>query len=196
MWEVGYRHVVSLRDGAPQPNEKSDRRFAAIGTHADELAGVPCHILAGDADGPGALWREEVARRLGKHKVRLVTWPSGCKDACDVLRIAASKSWDDEESYENSGIIQRAVNGAVPYPMEGVRDLEGGVLAKILSVKPKPTMTTGTLSTDGVIKLPTEGKLLVWTGIPSHGKSSYIRFLAVHTMRYHGRRWLVFTAEE
>ena len=45
------------------------------------------------------------------------------------------------------------------------------------------------------MKLPGEGRLIVVTGIPNHGKSSFVTFLMVHVAKTHGRRWAVFSPE-
>jgi twinkle protein len=179
--------VVSLRDGAPATAtfRSDDKRFAALTTHADEIARIKTHYLAGDNDAPGLALREELARRLGRNKVRLVEWPEGCKDACDALKL------DD-----GVDAINDAIASAKPYPIEGVRDIEAGLLDKLYHAPSVPVMDTGLMSTDAILRLPTEGRLIVMTGVPSHGKTAYTRFLMCHTILHHQRKWLVFTAEE
>jgi len=182
MHECGYPATVSLRDGAPATVKAnpSDLRFAALETHAEELTRVKNFVLAGDMDKPGLALREELARRLGRHRVSIVTWPEGCKDACDALR----------KGFE---YLQQAIDSAEPYPIEGVRKINSDVLLKD---RPRyATMGAGTIGTDREIKLPTEGRLIVLTGFPQHGKSSWTRFVAVHTARNHDRRWAIFSPE-
>lgn len=203
MYEAGFRNVVSLRDGAPQKVGQGDRRFAALATHAEVLAKVPYHILAGDMDEAGEAWCEELARRLGKHRVRLVTWPEGCKDVSDVLRTVANRQafGDSYEpnNYEKFG-IRRAISNAVPYPIEGVRRLDTSFVERAMSRQDAPVMRMDLLTTDAhsgeAISFPTEGKLIVITGVPSHGKTAFTRFVAMHTIEHHQRRWLVFSSEE
>jgi twinkle protein len=179
--------VVSLRDGAPASAtfRQDDKRFEALKTHADELKSIKVHYLAGDMDAPGLALREELARRLGRHKVRLVTWPEGCKDACDVLKL------DDGVDAMTS-----AIANATPYPIEGLRDWNIGLADELYARMPQATMTTGVYAVDDILHLPTEGKLILLTGIPSHGKTTWMRHTLVHTIKHHQRNWLVFTAEE
>ena len=59
---------------------------------------------------------------------------------------------------------------------------------------PPPVLSTGAKATDAILKLPGEGRLIVITGIPNHGKSSWALFAAVHLMTA-GRRFLVFSPE-
>lgn len=190
MHEAGYPQTVSLANGAPaelkpedDPSREDDRRFAALTTHADLLAKVGKIIIAGDMDGPGDVLREELARRLGRHRCWLVTWPYGCKDACDVLRIHGAAG------------IQAAVEAARKYPVQGLRQIEPGTLLEVRHGKAPPTMTTGTPATDKILHFPTEGRLIVVTGMPSAGKSVWLKFVAIHLMAEHQRKFLIFSPE-
>jgi Toprim-like len=44
-------------------------------------------VLAVDADEPGQKLETELARRLGHERCWRISWPHGCKDANDVLRM-------------------------------------------------------------------------------------------------------------
>jgi twinkle protein len=56
-------------------------------------------------------------------------------------------------------------------------------------------MTTGTYALDKILHLPMEGRLIVWTGIPGHGKSTLLTQVMAHTATRYGRRWAVFSPE-
>ena len=188
--EVGYRRAVSLKDGAPDkiraeddPMRQEDKRFAALETHADVLGRVKKFVLAGDMDEPGQLLREELARRLGRHRCWLVTWPDGCKDAGDTLRDHGPET------------VQEAIERAVPYPIDG---LQKPTVERILAMRhgaPPPVLTTGVRETDLVLKFPGEGRLIVVTGIPNHGKTAWVSYVMVHLMVTHRRRFTVFSPE-
>lgn len=188
--EAGYRQIVTLKDGAPDklrgeddPAREGDKRFAALSTHAEKLLSIKKIVLAGDDDLPGRNLREELARRLGRHRCWTVDWPKGCKDAGDVLRL------------HGTGAVQACVEAARPWPIEGVIEVTGAALCEHVG-KPAPaTMTTGVESVDRILKLPGEGRVIVVTGFPNSGKSAWTRFVMVHTMNRHNRRWLVFTPE-
>ena len=182
--ECGINYAVSLKDGAPsKAGAGNDKRFEALATHETDLAKVKRFILAGDNDSPGLVLREELARRLGRHRCWIVTWPQGCKDACDVL----VKHGPDA--------VLGAVKAAEPYPIEGIRKLQRGALRKFRALPPPVTMSTGTSTTDQVLHLPTEGRVIVVTGYPNHGKTTWLRFVMIHTAARHGRRWAVFSPE-
>lgn len=182
--ECGIKNAVSLKDGAPSKvNSANDKRFEAMRTHEEALGKVKRFILAGDMDTPGLALREELARRLGRHRCWIVNWPTGCKDAGDVLIKLGPDA------------LLEAIKAAEPYPIEGIRKLQRGSLRKFRGLPPPVTMSTGTNSTDQVLKLPTEGRVIIVTGYPNHGKTTWLRFVMVHTAARHGRRWAVFSPE-
>jgi twinkle protein len=188
--EAGYPQSITLPNGAParlrdedDPAREHDERFAPLRTHADLLSKVKKFILAGDMDGPGQVLREELARRLGRHRCWIVTWPEGCKDAGDVLQAHGAER------------VQECIEAATPYPIRGVHYIQPGTLEGYRDEVPPPLLTTGLHSLDRVLKLPSDGRLIVTTGYPGSGKSSLIRYLMVHTALEHDRRWMVFSPE-
>lgn len=188
--EAGYPQTVSLKDGAPaqlraenDPEREHDKRFASLSTHADLLQKVQKFILAGDADEPGAVLREELARRLGRHRCWLVTWPEDCKDACDTLKLHGRER------------VQQCIEAAEPYPISGVQRLRGDTLLQLRRQPPPPVLTTGVQQIDRVMKFPGEGRVIVVTGLPNAGKSSWVRWVMVRLMDRCDRRWAVFSPE-
>lgn len=183
LYECGYTSAVSLKDGAPSPGQHDDKRYAALTTHEAVFKAAKKVILAGDMDAPGLALREELARRLGRHRCWLVTWPDDCKDACDVLRIYGPDA------------VAKAIDEAVPYPIEGLQTVTPGMLVALKHAPMPQTMTTGTGATDAILSLPTEGRLIVVSGWPGSGKSAWTRYCMIHTMRAHNRVWAVFSPE-
>jgi twinkle protein len=184
MFECQIENAVSLKDGAPaKVGDGNEKRFEALRTHEAILSKTKRIILAGDMDDPGLALREELARRLGRHRCHIVTWPDGCKDACDVLKTHGPEA------------VKAAIAAAQPYPIAGLQRVKEGTLQALRRLLPPETMTTGAVSTDAILKLPTEGRMIVVTGIPGHGKTTWTRFVMVHTAHYHDRRWAVFSPE-
>jgi len=175
--------IVSLKDGAPAEAkfDPDDRRFEALRTHAKELAKIQTHVICTDLDAPGEALAEELARRLGRHKCRRWTLPEGCKDACDVLVNTEHRSktlWD-------------CIQNAKAYPMRGIRHVPEGYLDN-LHAKPPPA----TMRINRVLNAPTEGRLIVVTGVPNHGKSTWLRHTMIHTAIKHQRKWLAYVGED
>lgn len=184
LFECGIPNAVTLKDGAPsQVNAANEKRFEALRTHEKVLEKAKRIVLAGDNDPPGLALREELARRLGRHRCWVVDWPDGCKDACDTLRA------------KGPDVVVKAVRGAQPYPIDGLQRVTGNRLLDLRRMPPPRTMSTGTDVSDAILRLPTEGRLIIVSGIPNHGKTTWTRFVMVHTAQHHDRRWTVFSPE-
>lgn len=183
LYECGIPNAVSLKDGAGKIGEKSAKRYEALATHQEELGQVKRFILAGDMDEPGRAQVEELGRRLGRDRCRVVEWPAGCKDANDTLLC-----------YGPAG-VQEAIDKAEPYPIEGLYRVTAEAMEKYAQRGNAPTMTTGCAITDQILHIPTDGRLIIVTGFPNAGKSSWLRWVMLHTARQYNRRWVVFSPE-
>ena len=185
LMECGIKHVVSLKDGAPKEAtfKPEDRRFDALRTHSDLIGKAKRIILAGDTDSAGTALLAELARRLGRHRCRLAEWPNGCKDAGETL------------IHHGPDGVLGILAEATPYPIEGLRSTYGGTLLALQKSKPPEVMGTGANASDRVLALPTEGRLIVVTGWPSGGKTSWTRHVMVYTAMKHARKWCVFSPE-
>jgi twinkle protein len=106
-----------------------------------------------------------------------VTYPAGCKDANDVLRI-----------HGESGV--RAL-------LDGARPLRPGHLVKPSDIPPRMvniTYSSGWGFLDQNLRLE-RPEMVVVTGQPNHGKGQFIRCLAFNLARAHGWR-TAFLAQE
>lgn len=172
--------IIALMDGRDGDGRRS---IAALKTHAEALSSVKRFVLCGG--GLGDPWVEDIAARIGRHRCQVVEWPQETPSAAATLAMGVG------------GIeaVQAVLARAEPYPIEGLETFDGTVLVELRKRNPPEVMRTGTRATDMILKLPTEGKLIVTTGIPGHGKSSWLRFVMVHTMQHHDRKWCVFSPE-
>ena len=153
--------------------------FLPLRDHADVLGTVKKFVLAG---GPRP-FIEELARRLGRHRVCNTTWPEGCTDAADAMKRIGVEA------------IRHTIDSAEPYPIEGIYQPTPAAMLAYRHAPAPPVLTTGCFASDKNIHLPGEGKLIVVTGIPSMGKSTVVSHLMAHTATAHNRRWAVFSPE-
>ena len=91
-------------------------------------------VLAFDNDEPGQKAARKVARILKPNKTKILSFPTGFKDANDMLKQGKyeefTKAWWESKTYTPSGIlelsskkkdwIQREDKESVPYPWEGL----------------------------------------------------------------------------
>jgi hypothetical protein len=69
--------------------------------------------------------------------------------------------------------VKAATENAEPYPIDGLHEIGPETLLALRHSPPR--LITGTRATDAIIRLPGEGgQLIVVTGIPNHGKSSWV----------------------
>lgn len=159
--------AVSVPSGAPdKPVEGEDS------AKFDFLKDFPKHVvavLAVDDDGAGHVLRQELALRLGWHRCKWVQFPKGCKDLNEVFAKYGSKGvnvvLNEKSRFMNSGGLFRM--SELP-PQPELRAFECGIgnLSDMIKLRP--------------------GDLSVFTGIPSHGKTTFVNALACNMARLYG----------
>lgn len=156
--QAGFPRTVSVPDGAPAEaiGDKETAKYTFLDNAPQALADVKEIVLAVDGDGPGANLLHDLALRLGKARCKWVRYPKDCKDLNDALRL-----------YGARGVIQtlgRAQWMAVPG------------LYRMSELPPLPESRShrlGMAVLDDHYRLRL-GDLTVITGIPGHGKSTWI----------------------
>ena len=142
-------------------------------------------ILVVDNDAAGNKLQDELARRIGYGKCFLVKYPSGCKDANDVL-VKHGKD-----------VLKAVIDAAYPYPLQGeltMDDMYETVCDFYLNGYPKGFDTDFSSEFNELITFY-PGQLTVITGIPGSGKSEYIDLIMTSLSRKHGWKWGVTSFE-
>lgn len=175
--EVGIPHVVSVPDGAPKQvadgdlDPETDTKFSYVWNNRERLQKIRQFVLATDADEPGQALRDELARRLGKARCRFVQYPDGCKDLNDVLTKHGPEA------------VTNCITTAKPYPVSGLYTLGDYPNAQPPKCyEPAP----GHWHALGKLFRPFLGSLVVVTGVPGHGKSTWVMALCYNLARAHG----------
>jgi twinkle protein len=182
---AGFRSVVSVPNGAPNPSAKNfDSLFNFLDADREKIETVKRHIIAVDADGPGSRLEAELARRLGPEKCSRVRWPEGCKDANDVL----AKHGVEE--------LRWYVDNAEPFPIEGVFEISDRRedLFRLYTEGFERGWSTGWRELDRLYTVR-PGEFTAVTGIPSSGKSNWLDCLLVNLARLHGWNFALFSPE-
>jgi twinkle protein len=156
---AGLRHVVSVPNGAPSSRtdepEKA-KRYEWVWRHLAELDKVKGFVIATDADEAGRNLAADLVALLGADRCWFITYPEGCKDLNDVALL-----------YSHAALVE-AINGAKPYPVQGLYALadfpERGQLV---------SWSTGLPMLDPYIQM-VPGTLTVFTGYANIGKSTVL----------------------
>lgn len=184
--EAGFGSVVSVPDGALNPDARNiSAKMTFLDNSADRFDTIQMIYLALDADPPGRRMLEELARRFGKERCSVVTYPEGCKDTNEVLK-----------KYGKDG-VKDLIKNACEFPIEGVKFLSEST-EKVLDIFkngfPEGVTTQEWNQFDQLIKWFL-GQFTVVTGIPSHGKSNFVDNLIVNLARHNGWKTAVFSPE-
>jgi twinkle protein len=165
--EAGFPRAVSIPDGWTVAYRGDDGpKSKPILENADRLKRSPFIIAAGDADETGASFVRALSNLLD-HPVKYLTYPDGCKDANDILKK------------HGPGELARVLNSAKWC------DPEGGLVTGFGDMPPEPPMQLyrpGYDPFDRVI-LFHAGFPTIVTGIPSHGKSTFVTCAVHHAVR-------------
>jgi twinkle protein len=187
--ECGFPLSVSVPDGAPPVRDGADPgelepivdesagKFDFLWNNRDRLKRIKRFVIAVDNDRPGQRLAAELVRRLSASRCSFVEYPSGCKDLNDVLMQRGAEA------------VAAVLNAAKPYPVRGLYRLcdypERAVLV---------TYPTGWWTVDRHFQL-FPGEFMVVTGIPGHGKSTWVLNLLCNAATLHGWRSALFSPE-
>ena len=176
--EVGQTNVVSVPGGAPikisegRVDPTEDKKFNFVWEAKKLLDKVPSVILAVDGDIPGVALKEELARRIGKSKCKVVSYPEGCKDLNDVLLKHGATE------------VENCLNNAEPYPIEGLFGTEvfEDQVNELFEKGFGGGESTGYPDVDEFYTI-VPGQFTVVTGYPSSGKSNFVDQLMINLAR-------------
>lgn len=162
--QAGFGRAVSLPDGWTEDNGKRQVLIDAESL----LRQSSFVIVAGDNDEAGRGLPKTVANVLAGHDVRFVTWPEGCKDANDVLRLLGE------------GAVAKCLNEAIKL------DPPGGFITALSDLPPMPSrrvLRIGMKPYDFGLAFEV-GTMSVGTGTPGSGKSTFTTFAAFHIAQH------------
>lgn len=180
--ECGFANVVSIPNGANQSS--SDDAFPYLWNGREKLDKAKRIILAGDSDKVGQNTQEEIARRLGKHRVWRIVWPSGIKDANDALLQGGIEG------------LKRLVDGAEPWPVSGLYDASH-FFEEVKAIQKnglESGASTGYTLVDEYYTVA-PGLLTIVTGIPNSGKSEFIDQIMCNLAERDGWRFALCSFE-
>lgn len=191
-----FPHTVSVPDGAPPPPKGTEDdekkldpateqtgKFEFLWNNRERLKTIKRFTIATDNDAPGKHLAIELVRRLSAARCQFVEYPMDCKDLNEVLL-----------RYGRDGVID-VLKGARPYPVRGLYRL-----SEYPDLPELETFSTGWITLDdvagpaaGLRLFP--GEFMVVTGIPGHGKTSWVLNLIVNLAEQYQWRTALFSPE-
>lgn len=183
--EAGMTNSVSVPDGAPAPDAKNyTAKFDFLESCEKDIEIVKTWIIAVDSDAPGSTLQEELTRRFGPDRCKIVVWPDDCKDANDVL-INHGKDK-----------LRECIAQAKPCPISGIYDVLS-MEAQIVSLFKQGVdrgVDIGWGNMRDMLRVR-PGEWTVVTGIPGSGKSEWLDATVLNLAKNHGWRFGIFSPE-
>jgi twinkle protein len=183
--ELGFQNVLSTPNGAPPENVDIKEANLSYLQSLDEIAPkAKKFILAMDNDRVGRILRQEIARRIGIEKCYFIEYPNDCKDINDVLI-----------KHGKSEAISR-IKKENPFPISGkydIADMSQSVY-DLYDNGQSAGLRTGWIEVDSHYTVKTKQFTIV-TGIPSHGKSSFLDNLFINMAKIHSWKFGIFSPE-
>ena len=177
-YECGRHDVISVPNGA---NANLDYLDDYIEDYFDDKETI---YIASDTDTKGVVLRDELLRRFGVERCRVLEYGEGCKDANEHLM-----------KYGRESLLQ-CIAAAPEIKMEGVftvSDFEQSLDALFESGWQKG-VTIGHENFDRLCSFETK-RLCIVTGIPGSGKSEFIDEIAERLNMRYGWRFAYFSPE-
>ena len=177
-YEVGRHDVVSVPNGA---NSNLCYFDDYIEEYFDNKETI---YIASDTDTKGVLLRDELLRRFGSERCKIVEYGEGCKDANEHLQKFGRES------------LLECLKNAKDIKVDGVytiSDFEQSLDALWVNGVQKG-VTIGHKNFDELISFETK-RLCVVTGIPGSGKSEFIDEMTERLNLFYGWRFAYFSPE-
>ena len=176
--EIGLTSVVSVPNGA---NANLDYLDDFIEGYFDDKETI---YIAVDTDAKGVLLRDELVRRFGAYRCRVLDFGEDCKDANEHLMAHGRES------------LRQCLTSAPEIKVEGVftvSDFEQS-LDSIFEFGLQKGVTMGHENVDRLISFETK-RLCMVTGYPGSGKSEFIDEMAERLNMRYGWRFAYFSPE-
>ena len=140
--------------------------------------------IAVDTDKQGLVLRNELLRRFGREKCRIVTYGPDCKDANDHLKLYGVDS------------LKICLDMAPELPLEGVFTVKDVIedFRAMFDQGLTHGLSTGFKNLDRYMRFET-GMLHIVTGVPGAGKSEFVDMLAINMFMLHDWKTAFFSPE-
>lgn len=181
--ECGIYNIIGVPNGTPPAGSKLNLEY--LDNCWKEIDALESVIIAVDNDTVGNFLKEELGRRIGKEKCKVVVYPDGCKDPNEILTKHGKQAVKDFFSSARS------------WPLEGITPMEEMVedIINYYENGYPPGEAAGVGGFDEYLTF-FPGHLTMITGVPGHGKDEFSNLLMTSLSKNKGWKWGVFNFEE
>jgi twinkle protein len=183
---------VSVPNGASMGNQKLDY----LDNCAEWLVGIEVFVIATDADAAGEELKQELIRRLGVERCKIISYPieecvpleSGlmrrCKDLNEVLM------------YLGKDVVKNVINNAEAIPVDGVYYIEDIFPSMLQNFKNGIQLAPKTYfgEMDDFFRWK-KGEINLIVGHANHGKTTLVLQMMLTKSIYDGWKWAIFSPE-
>lgn len=190
--DLGRWAILSVPNGA----SKGSLKMEYLDNCSDFLRGIDEFVIATDNDEAGITLKDELVRRLGAEKCRILSYPNesivqektgakrGCKDLNEVLVFFGKEK------------VQELILNAQSIPVQGIYYVED-VFESMLENFRKgivlaPTTRFGEF--DNLFRWK-KGEINLFTGYANWGKTFFVLQLMLTKSLYDGWKWAIFSPE-
>ncbi len=204
--QAGYPFTASVPDGAPPARDEQgnlinvpdtaddvepaqDEKYRYIFNNWERLKKIKRFVIAADADEPGQRLALELARRIGRSRCAILTYPPDATvpDADGVLRPCKDLN-EVLEHFGPEGVLS-CIHRAKPFPVRGLYRL-----TDFPERPPLQALSTGFADLDKNLRLY-RGAFVVVSGLPGGGKTALWTQIAANMATHHGWRIAIASFE-
>lgn len=189
---VGFALTVSVPDGAPSvpkdgdpekldpldPQAEAAGKFEFMYNNRDRLKRIKRFVIATDNDPPGKRLAAELVRRLSPARCAFITWPTAAVIPVDGGPKRPCKDFNEVLMYLGSERLVQIINEAKPYPVRG--------LYRLSEYPEMPEIEAYDAGFEGIALKIFAGELMIVSGVPGHGKSTWVLDLLARLAHRHG----------
>lgn len=184
--------IVSVPNGASAGNQKLEY----LDNCAEWFVGIHEIVIATDGDKAGDALCQELTRRLGVERCRVVSYPMDCVVSDSNGHTRRCKDFNEVLVHLGKEAVISAVNNSQSIPVEGVYELDDIFPSMLENFKNGIPLapTTRFQETDTYWRWK-KGDLNLFTGYANWGKTFYVLQMMLTKSIWDGWKWAVFSPE-
>jgi twinkle protein len=190
--ELGRWAVLSVPNGA----SKGSQRLEYLDNCSDYMAGIDEFVIATDNDEAGISLRDELVRRLGAEKCRIVEYPKNSVVKNSENELRPCKDMNEVLIHFGKDVLRSIIDNSQSIPVDGIYYLDN-VFPQMLE-KFRKGITLGDTTRFGEFDdyfRWKKGDVNVFVGYANAGKTTFLLQLMLTKSIYDGWRWAIFSPE-